>query len=383
MGALWLWIRGLNPASRSFTVTAEFDRINGVQPGTTVRYRGVAVGRISRLTPLANGVEVKLDISPADLIIPQDSELEVNQSGLLGETLLDLMPRKPLPEGAVASKPLDQNCDRSVILCDGSRIRGRIGISTDELLRATIKFAEVYSNPQFTGNITRLTKNSSDAAAEIAALSREVTSLVKSAQREVGTFSQTARSIGSAADRAGIAADRAVLTIDQVSALVADNRTTLVSTLENINALSVDLRSTVAKVSPLVDRVAQGQMLQNLETLSANAAQASANFRDVSATLNNSTNLALLQQTLDSARLTFQNAQKILSDLDELTGDPKVRDNLRRLINGLSGLVSSTNQLDQQAQMAAILSDPVAVQQLQQAIAQDRAARQPQPTQRP
>jgi len=43
-------------------------------------------------------------------------------------------------------------------------------------------------------------------------------------------------------------------------------------------------------------------------------------LRDVSNALNNPTNLLVLQQTLDSARVTFQNTQKITSDLDELTG---------------------------------------------------------------
>jgi phospholipid/cholesterol/gamma-HCH transport system substrate-binding protein len=38
--------------------------------------------------------------------------------------------------------------------------------------------------------------------------------------------------------------------------------------------------------------------------------------------------------------------------LDELTGDPNFRQNLRQLVNGLSGLVSSTQQMQQQVQVA-------------------------------
>jgi len=65
----------------------------------------------------------------------------------------------------------------------------------------------------------------------------------------------------------------------------------------------------------------------------------------------------VLQQTLDSARVTFANAQKITSDLDELTGDPEFRQNVREIVDGLSGLVSSTQQLEQQVQVAENL-DP-------------------------
>ncbi len=349
---LILWLKGLNPANRSFEVIADFVTINGVQVGSPVRYRGVTVGRIARISPGANGVEVRIDISPADLTIPRDSDLTVNQSGLLGETVLDILPRKEIAPGAIAGKPLERDCNRDVILCQGSRIQGTLGISTDELIRATIRFADTYSSPQFTGNVNALTKNSSVAAAEIAQLSREVTGLVRSARQEVGTFSGTARSITATANQA-------TLTIAQVNNLLTANRTTIVSTLDNLNATSTELRSTVSRLSPVINQVQQGNLIRNLETLSANAAQASANFRDVSNTLNNPNSLTTLQQTLDSARATFENAQKITSDLDELTGDPALRDNLRKLINGLSGLVSSTQQLQQQAQVAQILSTPL------------------------
>ena len=356
-GGLILWLRGLNPSNRSFSVTVDFSTIGGVQTGSPVRYRGVTVGRIDRISPNPNGVAVQIAIAPADLIIPRDSEVTVNQSGLLGETVLDIVPRRPLSDGAIAAKPLDRDCNKEIILCEGSRISGALGISTDELVRASIKFATVYSDPKFTGNINSLTKNSSDAAAQITILSKEVTGLVKSARQEVGTFSGTAKSIGNAADQLG-------LTIAQVNSLVTANRATLVSTLDNLNQTSGQLRVTVTRLSPTLDRIQQGQLLQNLETLSANAAQASTNLRDVSVKLNNSSNLTVLQQTLDSARATFQNAQKITADLDELTGDPQLRNDLRNLIKGLSGLTSSTQQLQQQTQVSQVLA-PLATMQPQ------------------
>ncbi len=146
--------------------------------------------------------------------------------------------------------------------------------------------------------------------------------------------------------------DRLITNLDS---LVTTNRTSLTTALNNITETSEQLRVTVSNLTPTLNRFNQGKLIQNLETLSANAAQASANLRDVSSALNNPTNLLVLQQTLDSARVTFQNTQKITSDLDELTGDPALRDNLRQLINGLSGLVSSTQQLQQQVPVAQTL----------------------------
>jgi len=125
--------------------------------------------------------------------------------------------------------------------------------------------------------------------------------------------------------------------------------------LNNITQPSNELRVTVSSLSPAVNQLTQGELLKNLESLSANAAQASANLRNASQALTDPQNLVLMQQTLDSARVTFENTQKITSDLDELTGDPAFRQNLLQLVNGLSSLVSSTGQMQQQVKVAASL----------------------------
>lgn len=356
---LILWLRGLTLGNRSFKVIFEFANVAGMQPGTQVRYRGVAVGRITETRPGPNGVEVEAELSPADLVIPKAVLVQANQSGLLGEASIDLTPTRELT-APVAGKPLDPNCDRSLIVCDKSRLPGQVGVSVDELVRATIRFANTYSDPTLTNNINAVAKNSAEAAAEVTKLTREFSVVAKQVQREIGTFSQSAQAVSSAANQFG-------LTAVQANELLATNRSSLVSTLNNINAITTELRSTVTGLTPVVDRVQQGALLQNLETLSANAAQASADFRDISRSLNNPSNVLVLQQTLDSARVTFQNVQKITADLDELTGDPAFRDNLRNLVNGLSGLVSSTERLQQQAQLERALSE----------LAVDRAAASP------
>jgi phospholipid/cholesterol/gamma-HCH transport system substrate-binding protein len=362
-GVLALWLQGINPANRSFTVMLEFPKISGVQVGSPVRYRGVIVGQIRAIRPGANQVEVEVSIAPADLIIPKNAEVSINQSSLLGESTVDISPKSDLVVETVAAKPLDSNCDKEKILCQGSRLSGQPGISTEELIRSTIEFTRTYSHPEFVTNLNQLTRNSSLAAGEIAKLSREMRSVAKTAQQELSTVSRTANV--TAENFAGTArsltntADKASLTLTEVNGLLTNNRSTLVATLDNLNATSGSLRTTMTKLSPALDRVTSGQLIQNLETLSANAAIASANLKDASTALNNPSNLALLQQTLDSARATFQNTQKLTSDLDELVGDPKLRNNLRNLINGLSGLVSSTNQLQRQTQVAQVL-EPLA-----------------------
>lgn len=67
------------------------------------------------------------------IIIPRNSLVEVNQSGLLMETLIDITPREPLPTPSAG--PLDPECAKEgLIVCDKERIRGKQGVSLDELV---------------------------------------------------------------------------------------------------------------------------------------------------------------------------------------------------------------------------------------------------------
>lgn len=66
-------------------------------------------------------------------IIPRNSLIEVNQSGLLMETIIDISPRDPIPTPSVG--PLDQDCAKEgLIVCDREKIKGQQGVSLDTLI---------------------------------------------------------------------------------------------------------------------------------------------------------------------------------------------------------------------------------------------------------
>jgi phospholipid/cholesterol/gamma-HCH transport system substrate-binding protein len=346
-----LWLRGVNPANRTFKIFIEFSNTAGLQIGAPVRYRGVTIGKIAAIRPLPNKVEVEAELGPANLVIPKDVVAQVNQSGLISQTAIELAPLSQL-NAAVNAKPLDRDCDNNLILCNNARLPGEAGVNADELIKATVRFANLYTDPKFFNNVNSVVKNTSDAAAEATKLAKEFTLLTQNARQELKTFSGSAAAITQTANKLG-------LTADQVNNLLVTNRSTLVSTLDNLSQTSVQLRSSVGTFSGVLGKVQQGQLIQNLETLSVNAARASANLKTASDSLSSPSTILSLQQTLDSARSTFQNAQKITADLDELTGDPTFRSNLKNLVNGLGNLVSSTEQLQQQTKTAQILA-PIA-----------------------
>ncbi|MEB3336729.1 MAG: MlaD family protein, partial [Leptolyngbyaceae bacterium] len=64
---LGIWLRGFNLANRSYRAVVEFEKAEDIQIGTEVRFRGIGVGKVTKIQPGPNGVDVDIDLSPADL----------------------------------------------------------------------------------------------------------------------------------------------------------------------------------------------------------------------------------------------------------------------------------------------------------------------------
>lgn len=371
-GVILLWLNKITPGQPSYKAIIEFTNAGGMQKGSAVRFRGVKIGSITTVKPGTNTIEVEIQINSSNLIIPSNSLIEANQSGLISENIIDITPQKELL-GTVSAKPLDKDCNPSLIICNGSRLKGVIGISADELIRQSSNFAAQYSSEKFYKNVNRTLENSANAAANIANLSKDLQDLSKTFKGQINVFSDTAATLqrsttqltatttktadqlGTTAKDFSVTAKQASRLLTNLDNLVSTNRSSLVDTLNSMTQTSNQLRQTVTSLSPAINRLTQGKLLDNLETLSANAAEASANLKDASKTLNDPKNIVLLQQTLDAAKSTFENTQKITADLDELTGDPKFRQNMLRLVNGLSKLVSSSQEIQEQTKVAVTL----------------------------
>lgn len=379
-----LWLQGIGLSRNKYSVIAEFPDVKGIQIGAKVRYRGYEVGRISTITPSTNGVDVTIEFDSNDLRIPRNVTIQSNRLGLIGESSVDIIPNETLSEAEVqANDPLKDNCNSDVILCDQERVKGETGLSLDDLIPLTVRLSELYSDPKFFQNLNTVIQNTSVAALEVSKLSKETTLLVGAARKEISSLGGIGTSITNLTNKTSAQLDRISTTVSKfgdtasqfgntaeqlsslatnVNNLVSQNRGSLVQTLQSLGETSDRVRTLVTNLDGTVTKLGNNfsafdlkKITTDLETLTANANEASANLRDVSKNLNDPKTIVLIQQTLDSARATFENTQKITADLDELTGDPALRDNLRNLINGLGNLVSSTEQLQQKVQTARVV----------------------------
>ncbi|XAR70178.1 hypothetical protein NMG60_11026953 [Bertholletia excelsa] len=129
------WLRGFQLRSkfRKYLAVFEFAQACGICTGTPVRIRGVTVGNVIQVNPSLKSIEAVVEVEDDKIIIPQNSMVEVNQSGLLMETMIDIMPRDPIPMPSVG--PLDPECVKEgLIVCDRQKIKGHQGVSLDELV---------------------------------------------------------------------------------------------------------------------------------------------------------------------------------------------------------------------------------------------------------
>ena len=351
-GGLALWIKGFAFGEESYQIIADFPDVNGIQVGDGVRYRGLQIGRVDDIQPSTNGVDVVIEIDSTDLLIPKDAVLKARSSGLIGDTFIAIVPESELSAQAAKLSPVGSDCNPDLIICDNARLQGQKGITLDDLLPFTYRFSRAYGEPEFVAKVDSAVANAGVAAEEITNLTKNTTALVNELQQEVNS---TSDELVATAETFQTTAEQVNRLTNQVEKLITQNENTLTTTLNSISTTSDRLQNLAVKIDRTVDAANTEQLAANLNELTTNAAVASEDLKNITESFGSEASVVSLQQTLDSARVTFDNAQKITSDLESITGDPAFVENVRQLVNGLSGLVSTTEQLEQQIQTGRVI----------------------------
>ncbi|KAG0466563.1 hypothetical protein HPP92_018143 [Vanilla planifolia] len=123
-----VWLRGFHLRSRlrKYQAIFEFSQACGICVGTPVRIRGVTIGNVVNVNSSLRCIDAVVEVEDDKTIIPRNSIVEVNQSGLLMETLIDITPTDPLPTPSVG--PCDPDCHtEGLIVCDRDKIKGHQG----------------------------------------------------------------------------------------------------------------------------------------------------------------------------------------------------------------------------------------------------------------
>lgn len=126
----------------------EFGNANGMMVGTPIKLRGIQVGTIQNLQLKPNCVLALVEIYSSKTMITRDSIFEATQTGLLNDTVIDIIPLKNL-EGYVTTSPISFSCNSSKIICNNTYVLGDRGLNYDDLVRSTTRISQRFDDPGF------------------------------------------------------------------------------------------------------------------------------------------------------------------------------------------------------------------------------------------
>ncbi|MEO0852455.1 MAG: MlaD family protein, partial [Cyanobacteria bacterium J06648_11] len=206
---LFVWIYNLRFRESGYGFTASFADAGGLTRGATVLLRGVRVGQIAAIEPGIDTVQVQLSIDRASTVIPSDSEFLATQIGLIGETVLEIVPAADVDSAlAETSTPLSADCNQDAIVCNSSEVRGDVGVNYADVIEKMDRLAERLDNDELFSSIDTVSTGIGDVTASITALSDKIQqdfdfNAINDAARSVQSIGTTVADVGSTVEDVG------------------------------------------------------------------------------------------------------------------------------------------------------------------------------------
>ena len=243
--AVLVWqIEDLNPfAEGGRTLDAKFASVAGLDEKAPVRVAGVRVGRVESIVLEGREARVHLVLDqPLDL--PQGTVARISSLGLLGDKYVELVPGPPggppLPEDTVLPGTAPPSFDETV---------AKLNEIGDSIQRATGSF----TSGDMGGSINRLVSDIQLTSREIRLLVAENRATVRSA---VQNFDQVGATLSQELPRLASQMNRS---LDQISALVQENRGNIGESFDNVRELTAQLQTSADNLNQISGRIARGE----------------------------------------------------------------------------------------------------------------------------
>uniref|UniRef100_R7WDS0 Mce/MlaD domain-containing protein n=1 Tax=Aegilops tauschii TaxID=37682 RepID=R7WDS0_AEGTA len=242
------WLRGFQLRSRfrKYNAVFEFSQACGICVGTPLRIRGVTIGSVVRVDSSLRSIDAYVEVEDDKIIVPRNSLVEVNQSGLLMETMIDITPKDPLPTPSVG--PLDTDCSKEgLILCDKERMKGHQGVSLDALVGIFTRLGRdmeeigVQKSFKLAEKVASIMEEAQPLLSRIEALAEEVQPLLSEVResdlvKDVETIAK-----GLAEASGDLRRLKSSMLTPENSDLIKQSIFTLIFTLKNIESISSDI----------------------------------------------------------------------------------------------------------------------------------------------
>jgi phospholipid/cholesterol/gamma-HCH transport system substrate-binding protein len=271
---LWFWLKGLSLGRQTWTMEASFQDAAGLAPRSPVSYRGVMVGSVQALRVTDREVVAELTITDPKLRLAQPVVARVAPSSLLGGDAAVSLLSAGRPLGPGGPGPKEPGCDRQRMVCQRNRVPGVTAASFDSVTETMQRLLNEADRGKLVPQMVSATKSFEDTAVETQKLTRDGQLFVRDARQAVA-----------------------------------------------------QLNASMARATPIIN---------NLNAASVDAQRATHHASRLAARLDNPKLTADLQATLANARQLTNRWQAVGGDVQKLTGDPKVADNIRSVSHGLA-----------------------------------------------
>ena len=136
--------------TKGYSFFIEFNNAYGIKKGTYVRMRGINIGHIKNIKMDINSILVLVYIDSKKILIPRNSIIETNQTGLLNDTVVDIIPLVKIGMDNVKNiDVLSSSCSLSSLICHLDYLEGDRGLNYDDLVRAATRISQRFDDPSF------------------------------------------------------------------------------------------------------------------------------------------------------------------------------------------------------------------------------------------
>lgn len=167
----------------------EFSNAQGIKEGTSVRMRGVNIGYIKSMKMDLNSILVLVHIDSTKTLIPRNVIIETNQTGLLNDTMIDIIPLNKISIGDVSKvNVLSKDCNLSSLVCHLDVLEGERGLNYDDLVRAATRISQRFDDPGFFNIFYLFLQNSLELSDDMISFTSDVLNISKLIYKFLFTF---------------------------------------------------------------------------------------------------------------------------------------------------------------------------------------------------
>jgi len=252
IGLIVFFTQTLRLSRNRYEVSAFFDNVHRMKPGTPVSHLGIDVGAIRQVAAEGNKVKLTLTIN-YEHRIPIDSTIAIRPTGILGDYYLEFTPG---------------DATKGYLPRDGSgRVEGTPMITIDDVVGKLVEFTAKLEGhldrlggrlAELAGNLNRIVGDEKFQN-DLKAAAAEVPTTIRTLRETIEAFRDTGRRLTQAADEARALLARIGKLAENADAQIAHQGDNLDKLAAALTASTHTLNATLVSMDEILKRMRAGK----------------------------------------------------------------------------------------------------------------------------